>query len=87
MLWVSMWRGGEHMFARLATFAILDPTELDQDALERRRRIIRSTPSYHGGFHVRDSKTARHSRLWSVKAVRRSRRRALASPNAATTSG
>jgi hypothetical protein len=47
------------MFARVATFTKLEPTELDQDAVERLRRIIRSTPGYRAGFHVRDSKTGK----------------------------
>jgi hypothetical protein len=47
------------MFARVATFATLDPTELDQRAVERLRRIIRSRPGYRAGFHVRDSKTGK----------------------------
>ena len=37
----------------------LDPAELDQGAVDRLRRIIRSTPGYHSGFHLRDSKTGK----------------------------
>jgi hypothetical protein len=47
------------MIARVATFTTLDPTELDQHAIERLRRIIRSTPGYHAGFHFRDSNTGK----------------------------
>lgn len=47
------------MFARVATFTKLDPSGLDQGAVERLRRIIRSTPGYRAGFHVRDSNTGK----------------------------
>jgi hypothetical protein len=47
------------MFARVATFATLDPSDLDQDAVERLRRIIRLSPGYHSGFHMRDSRTGK----------------------------
>jgi hypothetical protein len=67
--------GGE-MFARVATFVTLDPAGLDQDAVERLRRIIRSTPGYRTGFHMRDSKTGKalsvvvYENLEAVEAAR-----------------
>jgi heme-degrading monooxygenase HmoA len=47
------------MYARVATFDQLDPEGLDQEAVERLRRSIRSTPGYRAGFHVRDSRTGK----------------------------
>jgi heme-degrading monooxygenase HmoA len=47
------------MFARLATFSKLDPDDLDEDAVDRLRGIIRSTPGYRAGFHLRNSETGK----------------------------
>jgi hypothetical protein len=44
------------MIARVATFTPL-PDGLDDDAVETLRTIIRETPGYVAGFHLRDPKT------------------------------
>jgi len=41
------------MIARVATFNRLDPTELSADAVDGLRRIIRITPGYVAGLHLR----------------------------------
>ncbi len=42
------------MLARVATFNTL-PDDLDSKAVDRLREIVRSTPGYVGGFHLRNS--------------------------------
>ena len=47
------------MIARIATFNHLDPEALDPEAIERLRGILRSTPGYVAGYHVRNADTGK----------------------------
>jgi hypothetical protein len=47
------------MIARVATFNRLDPADLNPDAVERLRRIIRNTPGYVAGFHLGDPESGK----------------------------
>ena len=47
------------MIARVAIFNQLDPSELSTDAVEGLRSIIRSTPGYVAGFHLRNPESGR----------------------------
>jgi hypothetical protein len=47
------------VIARVATFNQLDPAELSADAVESLRSIIRSTPGYVAGFHLRNPDSGR----------------------------
>ena len=46
------------MIARVATFNHL-PNDLNDEAVERLRRIARETPGYHAGYHGRNSESGR----------------------------
>ena len=46
------------MLARVATFNTL-PDDLDDEAVERLRRITRETPGYHAGYHGRNPESGR----------------------------
>ena len=47
------------MIARIATFHHLEPDELDLTAVQRLRGIIKSTPGFVAGFHVRNPDTGK----------------------------
>jgi hypothetical protein len=47
------------MIARVATFHRLDPDALDPEAVERLRTIIKGTPGYIAGFHLRNPETGK----------------------------
>ena len=47
------------MIARVATFHQLDPEALDPQAIERLRTIIKATPGYVAGFHLRNPETGK----------------------------
>jgi hypothetical protein len=47
------------MIARVATFNHLDPEDLDPDAIERLRGILRSTPGYVAGYHIRNPESGK----------------------------
>jgi hypothetical protein len=47
------------MIARVATFHRLDPDTLDPQAVDRLREIIKRTPGYVAGFHLRNPETGK----------------------------
>ena len=47
------------MIARIATFQRLDPDALDPQAVTRLREIIKGTPGYVAGFHLRNPETGK----------------------------
>ena len=47
------------MIARVATFHELDTDKLDPAAVEQFRSIIKSTPGYVAGFHLRSPETGK----------------------------
>jgi hypothetical protein len=47
------------MIARVATFRQLDIDKLDPAAVEEFRSIMKSTPGYFAGFHLRDPETGK----------------------------
>jgi hypothetical protein len=47
------------MIARVATFHQLDPEGLDPQAVDRLRAVIKSTPGYVAGFHLRNPETGK----------------------------
>ena len=47
------------MIARVATFHQLDSENVDPEAVERLRRIIKSTPGYVAGFHLHNPETGK----------------------------
>lgn len=47
------------MIARVATFDQLSPDDLDPDAVERLRSIIKSSPGFVAGFHLRNPDTGK----------------------------
>jgi hypothetical protein len=47
------------MIARVATFHRLDADVLDPQAVERLRTIIKGTPGFVAGYHLRDPETGK----------------------------
>jgi hypothetical protein len=47
------------VIARVATFHQFDPDKLDPKAVEHFRSIIKSTPGYIAGFHLRNPETGK----------------------------
>ena len=47
------------MIARVGTFRQLDTDKLDPAAVEQFRSIIKSTPGYIAGFHLRNPETGK----------------------------
>ena len=47
------------MVARVATFHRLDTEKLDPAAVEQFRSIIKNTPGYVAGFHLRNPETGK----------------------------